>query len=89
MSHSDSLSFFAWNINGNVSKLELCDVYSAFSSYDIVVLSELKTAYKIDVPGYVPVRSSLIDKEGARGGVLVLFKNYLWPRVHIKQVLKD
>ena len=89
MSHSDSLSFFAWNINGNVSKLERRDVYSAFSPYDIVVLSELKTTYKIDVPGYVPVRSSLIDKEDARGGVLVLFKNYLWPRVYIKQVLKD
>ena len=89
MSHSDSLSLFSWNINGNVSKLELSDVYSVYSLYDIVILSELKTAYKIDVPGYVPVRSSVIDGEGARGGVLVLFKNYLWPRVYVKQVLKD
>ena len=72
MSHSDSLSLFVWNINGNVSKLELADVYSAYSLYDIVILSELKTAYKIDVPGYASVRSSVIDGEGAHGEVLVL-----------------
>ena len=89
MSHSENLSFFAWNINGKVSKLEHCDVYSAFSPYDIVILTELKTEYKIDVPGYVTVRSAMIEGESARGGVLVLFRNYLWPSVNVRQVLKD
>ena len=89
MSHGQSLSLFAWNINGKVSKLENCDVYRALSQYDIVILSELKTDYKIDVPGYVAVRSSVVKGEGARGGVLVLFKNFLWHNVKVKQVLKD
>ena len=87
MSHS--LSFFAWNVNGNVSKLENGKVFSAFNPCDIVILSELKTEYKIESPGYVSVRSRVIEGEGARGGVLVLVKNHLWPRVKIRQVLKD
>ena len=75
MSHT--LSFFAWNINGNVSKLELNSVFSAFSPCDIVILSELKTVYKVEAPGFVSLRSSVVKDESARGGVLVLFKNYI------------
>lgn len=72
-----------------MSKLENEKVLSAFSPCDIIILSELKTEYKIESPGYVSVRSLVIKGEGARGGVLVLFKNHLWPRVQIRQVLKD
>ena len=35
------------------------------------------------------MRSSVVEGEGARGGVLVLFKNFLWHKVNVKQVLKD
>ena len=39
---------------------------------DVIVVSEIKTAYPFSVPGYVTIRSALIEGESHRGGVAVL-----------------
>ena len=57
--------------------------------YDIIFLSELKCQYTISYAGFHCIRSELIPNEMNRGGIAVMFKNWLWPCVYSVTRLKD
>ena len=77
------------NINGLSSKIENLVIVELFLNYDIIFISELKCHYSFSLPGFTCIRSELIPGEMNRGGVAVLFKDYLWPSVYDVTKEKD
>jgi len=71
------IKIIAIHIHGANSKLEDINALNTFSNVDIVCLSEIKHAYTLDVPGFICVRSKIIQGEELRDGVAVLFKHRL------------
>lgn len=69
-------------MNGKVGKLENSRCRDILNKYDVIAISEIKTAYPINIDGYMCVRSELIDGEETRGGVCVFFKNKLWRQIY-------
>ncbi len=65
----------SWNINGVRNKLDDTRTLSLLLGYDVVFLSEVKTALPLSVPGFTTFKSE--GENQHRGGCALLLRNYL------------
>ncbi len=86
---SYKLHILSANINGSVSKLEQKHCLDLLCKYDVVILQEVKTNHLLNLPGFRCVRSSVIEGEEKRGGVMVLFKHMLYDNLVSVNRFKD
>ena len=76
-SWGNEIRILSININGLSSKIENLALVELFLNHDIVFISELKCQYPFSLPGFNCIRCELLPGEMNRGGVALLFKNYL------------
>ena len=71
----NELCIIAINIDGVSDKLDDIECINFLSKYDIIFLFEAECLYRVSVPGFESIRSSLITGEDLRGGTIVLLKH--------------
>ena len=86
---NDKVTIFALNIHGASSKTENRNFISLCNKYHIVILTEIKHAYPMSVPGFVCIRSKIVPKEENRGGVCVMIQTRLWSKVYNIRIEPD
>ena len=58
--------------------MQRTDVVNFLLRFDIIYILEIKTAYPFSVPGFMCIRSKVIEGEELRGGVAVLMRSWLF-----------
>ncbi len=71
-----NIKLLSWNLNGVYTKLEKSHVHQLLYEYDIISINEVKTSLPVILSGYKSYRSGVVGS-GARGGTVVLVKNWL------------